>query len=47
MEGYSAIATALTDLADWAENAIAGGEPARYVAQQEYERTRHIAFLAG
>ena len=46
MNGYSALAAALTDLAGWAEDALAGGEPARHVAQQEYERTRHIAFLA-
>lgn len=46
MNGYEAIGAALTDLAGWAEDALAGGEPPRYVAQQEYERTRHIAFLA-
>ena len=46
MNGYEAISAALTDLARWAEDALAGGEPPKYVAQQEYERTRHIAFLA-
>ena len=46
MNGYSALAAALTDLAEWAEDELAGGKPPTWVAQQEYERTRHIAFLA-
>ncbi len=46
MNGYEAISAALTDLARWAEDALAGGDPPKWVAQQEYERTRHIAFLA-
>ena len=46
MNGYEAISAALTDLAEWAETEIAAGESPTWVAQQEYERTRHIAFMA-
>jgi hypothetical protein len=39
-----AIAEALTDLADSAENAVAGGAPAAYVVQQATERAKQIAY---
>jgi hypothetical protein len=45
-EGYAAIAEALDDLARQVEDALAGGDPPKWVAQQGAERARAIAYMA-
>jgi hypothetical protein len=46
MNGFEALAGALKDLADSAEDAVAGGDPPRHVVQQSAERARQIAWAA-
>jgi hypothetical protein len=47
VNGYEALAGAISDLADWAEDAVAGGDPSpRAVIQQATERQRQIAYAA-
>jgi hypothetical protein len=44
--GFEAIAASLTDLADSAEDAVAGGAPPAHVVQQATERAKQIAWAA-
>jgi hypothetical protein len=46
VNGFEAIAASLGDLAEWAEDSVAGGKPPMWVIQQSTERTRPIALLA-
>jgi hypothetical protein len=46
MNGFEALAASLTDLADSAEDAVAGGAPPAYVVQQATERAKQIAWAA-
>jgi hypothetical protein len=46
VNGFEALAGALSDLADSAEDAVAGGAPPAYVVQQATERARQIAWAA-
>jgi hypothetical protein len=46
VNGYEALAGALSDLADSAEDAVAGGAPPAHVVQQAAERAKQIAWAA-
>ena len=46
MNPFEALAGAISDLADSAEDAVAGGDPPAYVVQQSVERARQIAYAA-
>jgi hypothetical protein len=46
VNGYAAIAAAVNELARWADEALAGGKPPKWVAQCEVERAREIAWAA-
>ena len=46
MNGFEALAGAISDLADSAEDAVAGGAPPAAVIQESVERTRAVAYAA-
>jgi hypothetical protein len=46
MNGYEALAGALSDLANWSEDELASAVPPKHVAQQVTERARQIAWAA-
>jgi hypothetical protein len=46
VNGFEALAGAISDLADSAEDAVAGGAPPAYVVQQATERAKQIAWAA-
>jgi hypothetical protein len=46
VNGFEALAGAIADLADSAEDAVAGGAPPAYVVQQAAERAKQIAYAA-
>ena len=46
MNGYSAIAAAVNDLAKGIDDALAGGEPPKWVAQRAVKRAREVAWAA-
>jgi hypothetical protein len=46
VNGYEALAGAISDLANLAEDAVAGGAPPAHVVQQATERAKQIAWAA-
>jgi hypothetical protein len=46
VNGFEALAGAISDLADSAEDAVAGGAPPAYVVQQATERAKQISWTA-